>query len=96
MKQVSARLSDEAARGWQLYCVENGLSFTSLMEAWGLFLSRSEGQASDDDIAVARPTVRDTARQIDAERRYPGLSSPESEDPSPRGKVVRQPPSEDT
>ena len=73
MRQVSARLSDDAARGWQLYCARLGVSFTALMEAWGNWLIENEETTDPVAIAESTPHVREQARMIDATRRFRSL-----------------------
>ena len=67
MAQVSARLSDNAHRGWHLFATVNGVSVTAVMEALGLSFLEREGQASD--VGPARDIVAH-ARTIDAQRRF--------------------------
>ncbi len=67
MPQVSARLSEEAQRGWQLFAAVNGVSMTAVMEALGLSFLEREGQAHG--FGPAKDVVAH-ARTIDAQRRF--------------------------
>ena len=64
-KIVSAKLSKEAAEGWQKFCHANGVSLSAMMEVAGL-------QLGEEDSPPRNPTrvgMVELARSIDIERR---------------------------
>lgn len=63
MRRVSARISDEAKRGWDRFLESHGVTFTAMVEASGLLLDESRGELLSDN-----ETVVDLARRIDRER----------------------------
>lgn len=62
--KVTLRLSNESHRGWERAALNNGVTFTALAEAIGLFVDehpeRTDAQWND---------IIDRARAIDLERR---------------------------
>ena len=64
-KVISAKLSKEAAEGWQRFCHGNGVSLSAMMEVAGL-------QLGDEPVPPSHPTrveMVEQARAIDIERR---------------------------
>lgn len=60
-RPVKARLTDDAARGWDRICTQHNVTFTALMQALGEQLA--QGDSLDVDAAVTR------AHEVDRERR---------------------------
>lgn len=60
MARVSARVSDEARRGWERAATVNGCTFSALVEALGLALHEHQWEVP--------PDVVERARKIDRER----------------------------
>jgi len=60
MQRLSARVSDNARRGWDRAAVGHGVTFTALIEAMGLAMDERGWDVPDELV--------DRARQIDRDR----------------------------
>lgn len=63
VRRVSARISDEARRGWDKLCNRHGVSFTAIIEATGRALDERDGK-----LVYEVDEVVEVARRIDRER----------------------------
>lgn len=62
VRRLSARVSDEARRGWDKLLDRHGVSFTAVIEATGRALDERDGKLvyePDDVIEVARSIDRE-------------------------------------
>ena len=79
MQRLSARVSDNARRGWDRATTRHGSTFTALIEALGLALDEGEWDVPDEFVAEAQRIDRD---------RFSRRCAPNAKNPRPRGPGV--------
>ena len=66
MKEIKARLSDDARGGWVGFCDEHGVTLSGLLEAVGRLMAADqlrETQQVDRVVALARQIDRERAKR---------------------------------